>query len=448
MAVLVDGEGVVRDIAFRDEELKREIKNATGWLGKRWRGAVTVESRSKLDALLSDAASDRPLRWRHLNHPSDAGSDDVAISYSAVQVDTGGAVIAVGRDLRPLSALQRRLVDAQQALERDYASLRQAEARYRILFETATDALLILDAQTHRITEANPAARAAFSQDARPDPRRAGSRSLSERFDTASRPIVRQALAAVQATGRSEEIEVSDETGPVRLSIASLREEGGTVLLVRMVRGGAVGAPSRPAADETTLPALLATMPDGVAITDDSGDIVVVNAAFRAMTQVAPSESMRGEPLSRWLGQQGVDLGVLIANLRTRGSVRLFATTLRQEGGSAADVEVSASLGESAPTRFAFFIRNVGRRLGVDPRSGRDLPRSVGQMSELIGRVSLKELVRESADAIERLCIEAALDMTGNNRASAAEMLGLSRQSLYVKLRRYGLGGSEEEALA
>ena len=41
---------------------------------------------------------------------------------------------------------------------------------------------------------------------------------------------------------------------------------------------------------------------------------------------------------------------------------------------------------------------------------------------------------------IERLCIEAALELTRDNRASAAEMLGLSRQSLYAKLRRYGLG--------
>jgi DNA-binding NtrC family response regulator len=40
---------------------------------------------------------------------------------------------------------------------------------------------------------------------------------------------------------------------------------------------------------------------------------------------------------------------------------------------------------------------------------------------------------------IEKLCIEAALDLTDDNRASAAEMLGLSRQSLYVKLRRYGM---------
>ena len=34
----------------------------------------------------------------------------------------------------------------------------------------------------------------------------------------------------------------------------------------------------------------------------------------------------------------------------------------------------------------------------------------------------------------------AALELTGDNRGSAAEILGLSRQSLYVRLRRYGLG--------
>ena len=63
----------------------------------------------------------------------------------------------------------------------------------------------------------------------------------------------------------------------------------------------------------------------------------------------------------------------------------------------------------------------------------------------MIGRVALKEIVREATDVIERLCIEAALKLTGDNRASAAEMLGLSRQSLYVKLRRYGLGDPAPE---
>ena len=73
-------------------------------------------------------------------------------------------------------------------------------------------------------------------------------------------------------------------------------------------------------------------------------------------------------------------------------------------------------------------------------RATHALPRSIEQLTELIGRVSLEDLVRQSTDVIAKLCIQAALGLTGGNRASAAEMLGLSRQSRYVKLRRYGLG--------
>ena len=54
--------------------------------------------------------------------------------------------------------------------------------------------------------------------------------------------------------------------------------------------------------------------------------------------------------------------------------------------------------------------------------------------------------MRESTDVIEALCIEAALELTHDNRASAAELLGLSRQSLYAKLRRYGIGGVGDES--
>ncbi len=88
---------------------------------------------------------------------------------------------------------------------------------------------------------------------------------------------------------------------------------------------------------------------------------------------------------------------------------------------------------------FGFVIRSSATRNAAKLRPA-NLARSVEQLTELVGRVSLKDLVRELSDLIEKLCIEAALELTGDNRASAAEMLGLSRQSLYVKLRRYGLG--------
>ena len=44
------------------------------------------------------------------------------------------------------------------------------------------------------------------------------------------------------------------------------------------------------------------------------------------------------------------------------------------------------------------------------------------------------------------MCIETAIHLTNNNRAAAAEMLGLSRQSLYVKLRKHNLIGRGDES--
>ena len=68
------------------------------------------------------------------------------------------------------------------------------------------------------------------------------------------------------------------------------------------------------------------------------------------------------------------------------------------------------------------------------------LARSASELTELVGRVPMKDIVSETSDLIEQLCIETALQMTNDNRALAAQFLGLSRQSLYVKLRRYGIG--------
>jgi transcriptional regulator PpsR len=188
---------------------------------------------------------------------------------------------------------------------------------------------------------------------------------------------------------------------------------------------------------------LVESAPDGFVVTDSSGNVLTANAAFLEMAGLANEDLARGESLERWIGESGVELDVLITNLRQRGSVRFFTTTVRNEDQGQSPVEISAvSIGNGGQPSFGFAIRNIGPRLQVDARPPVQaaMPRSVEQLTQLIGRVSLKELVRESTDVIEKLCIEAALEITGDNRASAAEMLGLSRQSLYVKLRRYGLG--------
>jgi chlorophyll synthase len=62
----------------------------------------------------------------------------------------------------------------------------------------------------------------------------------------------------------------------------------------------------------------------------------------------------------------------------------------------------------------ALFIRDIERRVSASEHPvAAKLPRSIEQVTQRVGRVPLKELVRESTDLIEALCIETALEVTG-----------------------------------
>jgi transcriptional regulator PpsR len=438
VALVVDSEGIIRDVRYGSEELSHEGYGK--WVGQRWAETVTVESRSKIEALLRDASATAPRKWRHVNHPSSRGSD-VPILYSAIQVGKEGKVVAFGRDLRSVAALQQRLVDAQQSMERDYWRLRHVETRYRLLFQMASESVLIVDAANFKILEANPAAGSLLGETVR----RVVGRAIPDCFDAPSTKAVKAMLDRVSAAGKSEDVQarLAHDAKEILVSASLFRQENASLFLVRLASiGGATKADGTP----NFVLKVVESATDGFVVTDFDGRVLSANPAFVDLAQLAKEEQVKGESLERWLGRPGVDFNVLVANLRQHGSVRLYATTLRGDHGAVADVEISAvSVPHGERPCLGFTIRDVGRRLAADSRSGRQMPRSVEQLTELVGRASLKDLVRESTDLIERLCIEAALELTHDNRASAAEMLGLSRQSLYVKLRRYGLGDLSSE---
>jgi DNA-binding NtrC family response regulator len=98
-------------------------------------------------------------------------------------------------------------------------------------------------------------------------------------------------------------------------------------------------------------------------------------------------------------------------------------------------------LNNRAKPAIGLIIRDSSRVEAIrNAANGNVRPPAVDQnVAELVGSATLKEIVAETNDVIEKMCIETAVELTRNNRAAAAEMLGLSRQSLYVKLRKYGL---------
>ncbi len=434
VALLVDDKGVIRDVSIGSADLG-DLKHLD-WIGRAWTETVTVESRPKVEALLSEPGGLASQRWRHVNHPSPKGPD-VPMMYSAIQAGPAGQVVAIGRDMRPLATIQQRLIAAQQSMERDYLRLRQLETRYRALFQAVAEAVLIVDASSLKIVEANPAAARVLDESAR----KLIGRVLSDCFAPAGRTGLQALLDATRAgrTGEDVRLVLAGSGTEAAVAASMFRQDSTTLYLVRV-------APPAVSADDPGLPtrrSVLAAVdhaPDALVVTDASGRVLYANESFATMAQMDSTEQVLGEPLDRWLGRAGVDLGVLIATLRQNDAVRLFPTVMRGRFGGETTVEISAASVPGEHACLGFTIRDVGRRLPAEGRSSAGLQRTVGQLTELVGRVPLKDIVGETTDLIEQLCIEAALQLTRDNRAAAAEMLGLSRQSLYVKLRRYGLG--------
>lgn len=443
IALVLDSDGIIRDIAFGANDLAREGYEA--WRGQAWIETVTVESRKKVQDLLDGASSKAAPRFREINHPSQSGID-IPIRYSAVKISSDGPVVALGRDLRNLSALQRRLVEAQQAMEREYARMRFAETRYRMLFQLASEPVIIVDAASLKVIEANPAAQRHLAS--------GSARFIGEpvinAFVAESCDAIDAALKSARVSGQSESLEraLARSGSYFTVSASLFRQDNASYLLVRLTSANAENGYVDANKTSSRILTVLEQLPDGFVVIDPALKILEVNQAFLDLAQLASKQQAIGESFERWLGRPGVDMPLLMSSLEEHGAVRAFATIIRGNYGSVEEVEVSAvpALTGETPS-YGFVLRSSGVRAAMDSQRGGVLPRSVEHLSELIGRVTLKEMVRETTDVIERLCIEAALELSKDNRASAAQMLGLSRQSFYAKMRRYGLGDLNSDEL-
>lgn len=424
---LVIENGVIKDLALSNPDIASDA--ATEWRGKKWIDTVTIESHKKIEDLLSGASPSGPV-WRQVNHPSVSGGD-IPIKYTAIRLRGTGRILALGRDLRSISSLQQRLVEAHQGIEREYDRLRESEARYRALFKSVSEAVLIVEAETGRIEDLNIAAGNLFNKDISA----LTGANLADLFIIKAHKKISDVLAEALAGGAAQAPSLKMKAGhECNIMASSFRLKNSIRIIVRVKP---VSEQSAGAGEEYG--DVLSLMPDALVVADKDLRILAVNDGFASMTRLAERRQATGRALVEFLGRSSTDTNVLISSIRTHGSVRNFATVLRDQFGLEESVEVS---GVAAPSdkgdTYGLSIRNVSRRLETGARIGEQLPRSVDQLTGLVGKVPLKEIVKESTDLIEKLCIEAALEITADNRASAAEMLGMSRQGLYSKLKRFG----------
>lgn len=101
-------------------------------------------------------------------------------------------------------------------MERDYLRLRQAESRYRMLFNIASEAVLIVDAGTRIVLEANPAAGELLATR-----RSASSVGPFPRASTSCSEAVVGLLAAVRNAGKTRDASVRLARGDSEIIVSA-----------------------------------------------------------------------------------------------------------------------------------------------------------------------------------------------------------------------------------
>lgn len=441
--VTLDDEGVIQHARVANDVANECVAD---WFGQRWVETVDGFPEYRFTELVGLAHSEGVSPVVHVTQRFPSGLT-VPIDYVAVPSDRGG-VIAIGRDVRAVLYMESKLAAVQQSMELGYWQLRDVENRFRVLFESSSEAVAIVQADGLRVVEANPVAAAALGIAAWRLPKRGGHPVL-DLVAPDDRHRVEAALLRAQELGKAPRIVVHlrHRNAPWLLRVSILDAERGEHLLLNLTPAGDVPQVARQEAVARGRSAeLVDSSPDGIVVVNGRGDILSANHAFLVMVQEDVRAKVVGTPLGEWLRPPGGDAHLLLDSLQRQHVVPLYPTTLYGSHGRHAAAEVAAvRLGQSDSAVAGIYIRDVSRRIDSADNSQR-FGRLLDSLNDQLGHAPLKTLVRATVGLVERHFIEAALASTDGNRTAAAKLLEVSRQSLYVKLARYGIAENDLDA--
>ncbi|MGB3408779.1 MAG: transcriptional regulator PpsR [Jannaschia sp.] len=440
LAIVVSESGTI--VSVTTNPLNSALGRVGHWDGRKITEFLAPDSQRKVMAQLaavSDQNTSRPESIE-VNH-MDGAVWDFPVRYTLHPTGRDGRILMLGRDLRPVAELQQRLVRAQLALEKDYEAQRVFETRYRVLLEATSEAVALVDVQSGRILDLNHGAARLMGG---PQQSLIGG-AFTQEFEGRRRAEFIDELCKVAQDDTVEALHVPMRRSMEDVAIVPIlfRNAGERVLLCKLSQGdtAAVGG----TANEPLMDRLLDLYRNGrdaIVFSDADHRITQANDAFLSLMDVDSVSDLRGRSMVDLLSRGSVDLKVITDNQQ----VGPYSTRLITRYGSHMSVEISATA-LTDPTGqpiHGFVLRGIGRSGAI--RDAAAAGEANGAESEgianamsLVGSATLRDIVASMTDVVEKQCIETAVELTKNNRVAAAEMLGLSRQSLYVKLRKYGL---------
>lgn len=444
VSLVVGHDGKVRAAVAKPESSFAPL--AKSWVGQDFATLIDADSASRFRDRCADLAAraqkgdPSPFRWVELVHKG-IGSSGVPVRYAMHWVSQSEEVLLLGQDQRPVMEIQQQLMNAQIALEQDYEAQRELDTRYRLLMDFTSDAVALVSATTGMIVDLNHNAASLFGA-SRAD---LLDTPFADRFAGRRRGELMSALSSPLAVDSPGPVDVELKTSQRQLQLISklFRAAGEQLIFVRL------SDPEMGSVADGKLVANLRQLfyrgPDAMVFTDRDGNILTANETFLNLTDVSNPSAIQGRSVADFLARGVVDLKVLLENAQRAGQLRMYSTKLKTDFDATVAAEISATwLDDRLSPVLALVIRNASSAAARRGEAGTADADMRGVM-ELVGSSTLKDIVAETTNVIEKICIETAIELTRNNRVAAAEMLGLSRQSLYVKLRKYDMLSRDED---
>ena len=421
IGMVVNSSGVIQAVSTNGTMTEL----ASNWQGQSWADTVTAETRPKIEQLLSEAAAHGHSRRREVNLRR-ANGGDLAVKYSAIRLGASDTFLVAGNDLSQASAIQQKFIERQRAFERDYWQQRKLEARYRLLFQTATDAVMVVDASNFVILEANQASSELFDIEL----------DLLIGQDVADgvmklyRPAVHELLVTARASGQPAEIRVplARNVDSIELSATPLRGPEGMQLLLR---ARACSNDERLNDPHRHLIDYLEKSPDAVVITDSIGRVILGNPAFHGLVGVEHSAPVSQQPLFELLGCQADQLAAIIADVRSHGLVTQQSVVAQCDGGPERVFRCTVTLlDEDDQATLGFSIRADSAHASQSPARVQDLADQLTLLGTEIGMQRLPTLIDEATKLVEDFLVAQALEQSDGDLPTAAGLLKISTNDL------------------
>lgn len=437
----LDAAGVICDATFANEMASEPVDELVGRL---WLETLDEVEAVRVGGLVERAVASGASPFFQVSQHLPSGLI-VPVEYMTVRF--GDGLVAIGKDVRSVARIQSNMAVSSEAAERDHWKWREVETRQQAFFEAAKEAMLVVEDEDLRIVLANPAALAALGSGAADD----NDVSCARLIDLAvpdDRELLKMTLERALDQGKAPSIvaHLGAARAPWLVKTSLMFGNSGQVL-VQLLRFEEPVEPSAQSPHSLSLVEHIEVLPDSFVVMDADGVIVEANQAFLEMVEEVSSGTVKGQHISRWLGQPGGDEKMLLSSLQANGRVRRFPTTIAGSLGGRVDAEITAVMNAKAGRGLVgACIHDVTLRLdgaGQDTGENAQLGALLMSLMEQVGKIGFKSLVSMAVGLLERYYITQALQLSAGNRTAAARLLGLSRQSLYVKLARYGIEGAD-----